>query len=52
MGLHLFLDPQNMKQSYLRLLTAAIPLSQIYDLLWLYHKSTEYWIDKTEGGMA
>jgi hypothetical protein len=52
MGLFIFLDPQQMKQSYLRLLTYSLPLSQVYDMVWIINKSTEYWIDKTEGGMA
>jgi len=50
-GLFILLDPQHIKTSYLRLLVLAIPVSQIYDLLWLFHKSTEYWDNKTEGGM-
>lgn len=50
-GLFILLDPQHIKTSYLRLLVLAIPISQLYDLLWLFHKSSEYWNNKTEGGM-
>lgn len=51
-GLFLLLDPQSIKQSYLRLLTLALPLSMPYDIIWLVQKTTEYWIDETEGGLA
>lgn len=51
MGLFLLLDPQQIKQSYLRLLTFSLPISSIYDGIWIYEKSTEYWDDPGEGGM-
>jgi len=51
-GLFILLDPQHIKTSYLRLLVLAIPVSMIYDLVWLYQKATEFWINKSEGGMA
>lgn len=35
MGLYQMLDPQCIKQSYLRLLTFALPPSMIYDLMWI-----------------
>ena len=41
-----------MKQSYLRLLTFILPISEIYDILWLVKKSGEYWNDTSEGGMS
>ena len=41
-----------MKNSYLRMLVWIIPVSYIYDIFWMYQKTTEYWIDKTEGGLA
>ena len=51
-GLFLLHDPQSVKQSYLRLLTLALPVSMIYDIIWLVQKTTEYWIDESEGGLA
>jgi len=51
-GLFLLLDPQSIKQSYLRLLTLALPFSMPYDIIWLIQKTTEYWNDDTEGGLA
>jgi|DEB0MinimDraft_12_1074336.scaffolds.fasta_scaffold54845_2 hypothetical protein len=36
MGLFMFLDPQQMKQSYLRMLVYVLPVSQVYDAVWLY----------------
>ena len=51
-GLFILLDPQMLKASYLRLLVAVIPVTQLYDLMWLLHKSGEYWDNKTEGGMT
>jgi len=29
----------------------ALPLSELYDLIWLLKKSDEFWGDKDEGGM-
>lgn len=46
------LDPQNIKQSYLRLLTLILPVSMIYDIVWLVQKTKEYWIEENEGGLA
>lgn len=51
MGLFLFLDPQQIKQSYLRLLVYVMPLSELYDCFWLYEKSDEYYEDQSENGM-
>ena len=51
MGLFLLLDPQQIKQSYLRLLVATIPLSELYDALWLYERSDEYYENQSENGM-
>ena len=50
-GLMLFLDPQSIKQSYLRALTFMMPVSLIYDLIWLWWKSEEFWEDQDEAGM-
>ena len=50
-GLMLFLDPQSIKQSYLRALTFTMPVSLIYDLIWLCWKSEEFWEDQDEAGM-
>lgn len=52
LGLFMMLDPQQIKQSYLRLLVWAIMPSFIYDWFWIFHKHTEYWNDRSEGGMA
>jgi len=52
MGLFIMLDPQQLKASYLRLLIFSLPVTEIYDLMWIYHKSGEYWNNKTEGGLA
>lgn len=52
MGLFLFLDPQQIKQSYLRLLVMVMPLSEFYDGIWLYEKTSEYYEDQGENGMA
>ena len=46
------LDPQQLKASYLRILVFGLPLTEIYDLFWIWHKSSEYWNNKTEGGMT
>lgn len=46
------LDPQSIKQSYLRLLTFAMPVSMVYDLVWIVQKTREYWIEQEEGGLA
>jgi hypothetical protein len=51
MGLYLLLDPQSIKFSYLRLLTIALPVSMLYDIVWLIQKTREYWIDNEEGGL-
>ena len=51
-GLHLFLDPQQIKQSYLRALVFALPVSEIIDIIWLYDKAEEFWEDKDENGMS
>ena len=51
-GLYLLLDPQTIKFSYLRLLIFALPLSMIYDVVWLVQKTREYWIETEEGGIA
>mmetsp|Transcript_20856 Transcript_20856/g.32190 ORF Transcript_20856/g.32190 Transcript_20856/m.32190 type:complete len:98 (+) Transcript_20856:1561-1854(+) len=52
LGLFLLLDPQQVKQSYLRMLVFVMPFTWAYDLLWVFKKSGEYWEDKGEGGMA
>lgn len=52
MGLYLLLDPQSIKQSYLRLLTFIMPISMIYDIIWLVQKTSEYLGDAGEGGLA
>jgi len=52
MGLFMFLDPQQMKQSYLRMLVYILPVSEIYDGIWLYQKTSEYWNWQGEGGMS
>lgn len=44
-GLFMFLDPQQIKQSYLRLMVAVFPLCQIYDIVWLWTKHNEYYND-------
>ena len=51
-GLLIMLDPQRIKQSYLRLIVAVMPLTYVYDLFWIFHKHAEYANDRTEGGMA
>ena len=51
-GLFMLLDPQHIKASYLRLLVLAIPVTELYDIIWLFHKFTEYYDNKTEGGMT
>ena len=48
----MLMDPQLIKYSYLRLLTFSIPVSLIYDLVWLFSKSDEYWSDESENGMT
>lgn len=51
-GLYLLLDPQTIKFSYLRLLIFSLPLSMVYDVVWLVQKTREYWIESEEGGIA
>lgn len=51
-GMLLMVDPQQIRQSYLRLLMVMLGVSQLYDLVWLYSKSDEYWEDKQENGMS
>lgn len=51
LGLFIFLDPQQMKQSYLRMLVYIMPLSWLYDGLWLYEKTSEYWGDTEDQGV-
>lgn len=52
LGLFMMLDPQQIKLSYLRLMVWVLPPTLIYDIFWIWHKHTEYWEDKIEGGMA
>lgn len=53
MGLFMFLDPQQTKFSYLRLIVLyVLPLSQLYDLFWLVQNHSAYMNDIIEGGMA
>lgn len=52
LGLLLFLDPQRMKYSYLRLMVAVFPLTYIYDIFWLVTKHSEFSVDKNEGYMC
>lgn len=52
LGLSIFLDPQKIKQSYLRLMVVATGLTYVYDIFWIVHKHKEYAEDRTEGGMA
>lgn len=52
MGLFIMLDPQQLKASYLRLLIFSLPVTQINDLVWIYWKSSEYWNNRTEGGLT
>lgn len=51
MGLFLLLDPQQIKLSYLRILTFSLPITLLYDFVWMYEKSQEYWDDPGEGGL-
>lgn len=51
-GLMIMIDPQRIKQSYLRLIVALMPLTYAYDLFWVFHKHSEYANDKSDGGMA
>jgi len=46
------LDPQQIKQSYLRMIVYVLPASWVYDLVWVLYKSKEYWNDREEGGMT
>jgi len=52
MGLFLFLDPQQIKQSYLRMLVIVFPLTYVYDIFWIVQNHAKFYEDKTEGGMA
>lgn len=52
MGLFLMLDPQQIKQSYLRIVTYSLPITWFYDLLWIIYKSKEYWEDREDRGMS
>ena len=52
LGLFMLLDPQQIKQSYLRMLVWAFIPSQFYDIAWLYHKHSEFYNDKLEGGLT
>ena len=29
-----------------------LPLTELYDLFWMYEKTVEYWDDKGDGGVA
>ena len=33
-------------------MTVGIIVSQLYDVFWIYEKSTEYWKDEVENGFA
>ena len=50
-GLHMLMDPQQVKQSYLRSLTFALLVSEIFDGLWLWLRFEEWYEDKDENGM-
>ena len=52
MGLFLFLDPQQMKKSYLRSILVFLILTEVFDILWVVYKNDEYWGDQTENGMS
>lgn len=52
LGLMIMLDPQRIRQSYLRSIVAIMPLTYVYDIFWIVHKHKEYAEDKSEGGMA
>ena len=34
------------------MLTLILPVSMIYDIVWLVQKTKEYWIEENEGGLA
>ena len=51
-GMFLMLDPQNIKNSYLRMIVLSLAVSEVYDLLWLFNKTDEYWDDLSENGLS
>lgn len=36
MGLYQMLDPQNIRLSYIRLITFALPYTMLYDVIWIF----------------